>query len=671
MDHEHKARTLTEILKELAESSAFHGIPKIASSRQLPVKILWSIVVLAGVGVMAFHLTELFQTFYSNPIQTTVSLDFSTLQFPAISICNMNPVRKSKIGLSPEFRDAVFPKKRRRPRSIASAAKRQKRVLRDLSDQGGPSFEKPYIPSGQTIVYSGKGLPEDKTVVDMIPAAYRERGVEEWIKLLGIKPSLINETFFEIRLEYINSVPTYRWSYKYPYHSDDSEPEVGQLPEDADYNFTEENTLEIVTELDQLNETVISTTESPYLFDYTDTDWDIFDSVDIDIDVVENYTSETLEILEKPIARFLRDPKDKWDNVITKFKIAFRDVSPEIRRRMGHQVTDFIQYVSFAKRQQNIPEFFEPFTTSSYGNCYTMDDSKFQSWRSGPEAGIKMTLHLEVDEYVERLSSGYGVRIVFHEPGTFPMPVEEGLTISPGFETSIGLRAINVTRLGEPYGQCTNFGSEKFRQKYNLTYSKTACLEFCRIENVINKCSCIPNEAPDIDFGEDVDVCNSKDELCTFEVELMLENGTLQCDCINHCSEFVYGKTISGRLWPHKDYLEKIIMKDMCAKNLTSLAKACKQVDAKNQQFDYDRYRNNFVRVIIYFEDLNYQKITEEPFYTTVRFICDIGGAMGLFIGVSILSLFEVLQLILELVLYLKDRKLNDGLSPVEQNSKA
>jgi hypothetical protein len=61
MDSTKEKRTLKEVLKELAESSALHGIPKIASSRQLSVKILWCIVVLAGTGVMTYQLVELFQ----------------------------------------------------------------------------------------------------------------------------------------------------------------------------------------------------------------------------------------------------------------------------------------------------------------------------------------------------------------------------------------------------------------------------------------------------------------------------------------------------------------------------------------------------------------------------------------------------------------------------------
>ncbi|XP_045176271.2 FMRFamide-activated amiloride-sensitive sodium channel-like [Mercenaria mercenaria] len=287
-----------------------------------------------------------------------------------------------------------------------------------------------------------------------------------------------------------------------------------------------------------------------------------------------------------------------------------------------------------------------------------MDHKKYKAWGSGTDSGIKLTLYLEVDEYIENFSSGYGVRIVFHEPGTFPMPADEGLTLSPGYETNIGLRAINVTRLNEPYGNCTS-DVDKFRKKYNFTYSKTACLAFCRVENVIKECSCVPYDAPDIDFGKKRRICGSKpwDEFCVDYVDNMFEKGALGCDCISPCSEFVYSKTMSGRVWPHKDYLEKVLMKDICAKNLTSLKNACAQIKNETTDFNYERYKNNFVRVLIYFEDLNYEKITEEPFYTPVRFVSDIGGAAGLFMGISLLSFFEVLQLILEIVLHLFDRK--------------
>ena len=57
-------------------------------------------------------------------------------------------------------------------------------------------------------------------------------------------------------------------------------------------------------------------------------------------------------------------------------------------------------------------------------------------------SGIKLVINLEVDEYISNFTSGYGIRLVFHEPGTFPLPAQEGVTLSPGVETSIGIRMV-------------------------------------------------------------------------------------------------------------------------------------------------------------------------------------------------------------------------------------
>lgn len=50
-----------------------------------------------------------------------------------------------------------------------------------------------------------------------------------------------------------------------------------------------------------------------------------------------------------------------------------------------------------------------------------------------------------------------------------------------------------------------------------------------------------------------------------------------------------------------------------------------------------------------------------------MRFISDVGGAMGLFLGTSVLSLFELLQLILELVKYLANRNNGAGKTSVSK----
>jgi hypothetical protein len=53
---------------------------------------------------------------------------------------------------------------------------------------------------------------------------------------------------------------------------------------------------------------------------------------------------------------------------------------------------------------------------------------------------------LETDEYVEQLSTGYGARLVLHEPGTYPLPYDEGITLSPGTETNLGLKMVFINK---------------------------------------------------------------------------------------------------------------------------------------------------------------------------------------------------------------------------------
>lgn len=61
--------------------------------------------------------------------------------------------------------------------------------------------------------------------------------------------------------------------------------------------------------------------------------------------------------------------------------------------------------------------------------------------------GMVLTINLENHEAIEDLTEGYGMRMVIHEPKSFPLPLEEGLTVSGGYETSIGLKMVNRDKI--------------------------------------------------------------------------------------------------------------------------------------------------------------------------------------------------------------------------------
>ncbi|XP_046584647.1 degenerin-like protein asic-2 [Haliotis rubra] len=82
-----------------AESTSFMGIPKIWASPRLVFKIMWTLFFLGATTMMIIQLVELFTTFYKYPVKTSVKLGFTALPFPAVTICNMNPIKLSKANL--------------------------------------------------------------------------------------------------------------------------------------------------------------------------------------------------------------------------------------------------------------------------------------------------------------------------------------------------------------------------------------------------------------------------------------------------------------------------------------------------------------------------------------------------------------------------------------------
>lgn len=58
-------------------------------------------------------------------------------------------------------------------------------------------------------------------------------------------------------------------------------------------------------------------------------------------------------------------------------------------------------------------------------------------------SGMTLTINLENHEAIETMTEGFGLRLALHEVGSFPLPLERGMTISGGFETSLALKLVS------------------------------------------------------------------------------------------------------------------------------------------------------------------------------------------------------------------------------------
>jgi len=284
-----------------------------------------------------------------------------------------------------------------------------------------------------------------------------------------------------------------------------------------------------------------------------------------------------------------------------------------------------------------------------------LDNDWIKATGSGPRNGVSLVFNVERQEYFQDSSSGYGVRMVVHEKGTLPLPQNEGLTLNTEYETNIGLRMMRINRLGGKYGSCTD-GTD-FRQTHSLNYTVPLCYSLCEVVFTETKCGCTPVSTPDV-YDTNLSVCDVKNKTvreCQRDAKFKVLNGDVDCGCPTRCSKQVYTYSSSGRKWPHGPYLIDVLIDEVCRRNYTEYLYTDICYNYRNNTLtdgDVAYMSAMFVAVNVYFEDLNYELMEEEPLYGPVRFLSDIGGTMGLFTGASVLTYCEIFHVMLEIGIF-------------------
>ncbi|GFO35507.1 amiloride-sensitive sodium channel subunit gamma [Plakobranchus ocellatus] len=524
------------IFSKYADKCSMNGVPYIKQSKNYVVKTVWSFLLILAVVAMSYHLYRLISTFLDYKKQTQVKLSFSSLEFPAVTICNVNQIRMSQRDLASDdlndYVDSVDPD-----------------MLIERLNDWDPSFE-------------------------MVDNYYDEYESDETAKRRKKRQTTTNSAAvrngnFLDELS-INHNDTRRWQ-------------------------------ETIDEYYEQNEA---------------DSWE-----------AESTTSAFYEVEETFREYFVWEPAT-------------------VRAQMGHQISDMLLQCSFSGGTC-LARNFTRLQTTDYGNCYTIQYSKFVSRRSGPKDGLVLKLFLETDEYVPGIATSKGIHVVIHDQGTLPFPDDEGIAVKAGSETQIGLRRLQISRLGSPYGQCTPV--EEFRRKYGVKYTRTTCQNVCQQERTISECKCFDILAQETNFllrsSQNHSACETAEEIkCMVGVARQLQNSTSMCDCHSPCQETAFQKIVSSKEWPDPEFA-KLLVATVC-KNNHSL---CSSLQAKTPQ----ELTHDFVKLIVYYEDLNYEELEESEDYEFDQFLSDVGGTVGLWIGLSVLSLFEIFHLLTDIGLYL------------------
>jgi len=200
--------------------------------------------------------------------------------------------------------------------------------------------------------------------------------------------------------------------------------------------------------------------------------------------------------------------------------------------------------------------------------------------------------------------------------------------------------------LPKPYSGCEiDSNSAKYRENsefYNLIgrsnyeYTQQLCFSQCLQKRFIDKYNCTLYYL--LSFYNK-NHCDSETTNLIYSNEDSFDiNSNCLSLCPLECYQTEYKTSYSSSRLNSNDFYVDLI------KNKSNLT-----MDFIDRTLDEANVRDSIVAVYIYYTSLSYTQTTETPQMDIVSLLSSIGGNLGLFLELSLLSLCEIIQVVIEI----------------------
>ena len=339
--------------------------------------------------------------------------------------------------------------------------------------------------------------------------------------------------------------------------------------------------------------------------------------------------------------------------------------SVEDRKKLGHSIEDILFDCAFNFQPCSHTDFTWKFD-KIYGNCYEFNTERNGSdlkevYFLGALGGLKLSFYANFNQNLSVFNSFYnGVGALIRvENSSYLIDDYGGVKASAGFQTDISVERHFKSMMPKPYSSCetSSSDSELFQMISNskYIYSQPLCLLQCFQEYSIQQCNCTN---PWMLSLFSWDQCESYSDInCTFSILMgkCLTQSFVNDYCMKHCplecqiSEY---KTSLSSIKLFGDYYSNHILKNA---NLSS--------DFSINALDPQQASDSVVQIYVFYESLSYTMSSETPQINWYTLISNIGGTLGLFMGVSLFSLCEIVECCIEIYFIKKKCRVNTAAS--------
>lgn len=351
----------------------------------------------------------------------------------------------------------------------------------------------------------------------------------------------------------------------------------------------------------------------------------------------------------------------------------------EETKHFSHYLRELILQCRFSGWDctEHLEDYFRYLPDGTYYNCYTFSAEKIGPFANGlgPDMGLSLIFYLGTTasapfpgrfDSSSNVKQGTGVRVTIHNPGTLTSPITQGFDIPPGYSTSVGLQASKIERLGQPYGNCTESRTHSYLPQFK--YSASACLLLHAQMSIFQQCGCVCVDLPVPGRLQEIAYCgfyNYSDseyiEKITCEQEAYRSfyarcqvGEDLAMDCVPSCLDYSYQKEASHAKWPniryHKSFYQEIIANHSDRDSIKAY-KDLKKYQDEGQFNDSSIILDNFARLNVFFTSSELSVRSQVPSYESSNLLSDMGGTIGLWAGLSLVTVIEVVILTVKIIL--------------------
>ena len=296
----------------------------------------------------------------------------------------------------------------------------------------------------------------------------------------------------------------------------------------------------------------------------------------------------------------------------------------------GTSFDEFIHSCSLYSRLDCKSRYYWDRTWSyNYGACFVFNDAYYKNGtnknlfrvaNTGPYESLQVVFNVNQNQYYENMTHNAGMQIYIGDQGSFYHVTHHGYALSPGFAYRIQLRKRKILRV-DPFNNGTCVKSKRYDfyglgQNFVLKYDPELCGFICLAKSLITNCNCILGQLPKID--NTTKICSFEKDKCRMNSIQKFLTGKMAClgKCRPSCEETSFQPTITSMQFP----------------NIAAI---------KQHNMSIIQARENLIKIQVFYKSVSVEYWKERVPYALQNLLADIGGQLGLMVGISILTIFE------------------------------